>query len=118
MKREHIEKQYSDLVNRIEEMKMYDGRQTVDRYICDTCGHIIYTTYMDKGVTPYTIRCNRCGGTKYHDITYDKKTVPDYVTVLNWYRPPLEDVLKMSDGMIKHVLMGGLVLEEPAATNK
>lgn len=32
--------------------------------------------------------------------------------VMDWYRPSLEDVLKMSDGMIEHVLNGGLVLEE------
>lgn len=115
MKKEEIEKRYNELVNGIEEMKMYDGRQTVDRYTCDTCGHFIYTTYRDKGVTPYTIMCKRCGGTKYHDITYDRKTVPSYVVVFDWYRPPLEDVLRMSKGMIEHILNGGLVLEEPAS---
>lgn len=41
MTREQIEKQYSKLVSEIEEEKMYDGRGTVDRYICDTCGHIL-----------------------------------------------------------------------------
>lgn len=112
MKREDIEKKYNELVNTIETKRMYDGRGTVDRYTCDTCGHIIYTTYRDKGVTPFTIRCHRCGGTKYHDKTYDKKTVPAYVNVMDWYRPTLEQTLKMSEGMIQHVLNGGLILEE------
>lgn len=112
MTREQIEKQYNKLVSEIEEKRMYDGRGTVDRYVCDTCGHIIYTTYRDKGVTPYTMRCHRCGGTKYHDKTYDKKTVPSYVDVIDWYRPTLEQTLDMSEGMIEHVLNGGLILEE------
>lgn len=116
MTREDIEKKYNELVKSIETKRMYDGRGTVDRYTCDTCGHIIYTTYRDKGVTPYTIRCNRCGGTKYHDKTYDKKTVPGYVMIIDWYRPSLEDVLKMSDGMIEHVLNGGLILDKPSTT--
>lgn len=113
MKKEDIEKRYNELVKEIEGKIMYDGRGKVDRYTCDTCGHIIYTTYRDKGVTPFTIKCTRCGGTKYHDKTYDKKTVPGYVVVMDWYRPSLEDVLKMSDGMIEHVLNGGLILDEP-----
>lgn len=112
MKREDIEKKYNELVNTIEAKIMYDGREKVDRYTCEDCGHIIYTTYRDKGVTPFTVRCNRCGGTKYHDKTYDKKSVPDYVLVIDWYRPTLEDTLKMSDGMIDHVLNGGLILED------
>ena len=112
MKKEDIEKKYNELVNSIEKKRMYDGRGTVDRSTCDTCGHIIYTTYRDKGVTPFTMRCNRCGGTKYHDKTYDKNTVPDYVNVMDWYRPTLEQTLKMCDGKIQHVLDGGLILEE------
>ena len=112
IQKENIEKRYNELVKEIEGKRMYDGRGTVDRYTCDTCGHIIYTTYRDKGVTPFTIKCTRCGGTKYHDKTYDKKTVPSYVMVMDWYRPSLEDVLKMSDSMIEHVLNGGLVLED------
>lgn len=112
MKREQIEKQYNKLVSEIEGKKMYDGRGTVDRYVCDTCGHITYTTYRDKGVTPFTMRCHRCGGTKYHDKTYDKKTVPGYVNVIDWYRPTLKQTLEMSAGQIEHILNGGLILDE------
>lgn len=112
MEREDIEKKYNELVKSIESKIMYDGRGKVDRYTCDTCGHIIYTTYRDKGVTPFTIRCTRCGGTKYHDKTYDKKTVPGYVNVMDWYRPTLEQTLKMPDRVIEHILNGGLILED------
>lgn len=71
----------------------------------------IVEIYKDKGVTPFTMRCTRCGGTMYHTKTFDKKTVPPYVMVFDWYRPTLEQTLKMSDGMIDHILNGGLILD-------
>lgn len=33
--------------------------------------------------------------------------------MINWYRPTLEQTLKMSDGMIEHILNGGLILDLP-----
>ena len=56
MKKEVIEKRYNELVKEIEGKIMYDGRGKVDRYTCDKCGHIIYTTYRDKGVTIWSLR--------------------------------------------------------------
>lgn len=44
-------------------------------------------------------------------LPFDKKTVPPYVMVFDWYRPTLEQTLKMSDGMIDHILNGGLILD-------
>ena len=110
--REQIEKQYNKLVSEIEEKKMYDGRGTVDRYICDTCGYMMHTTYKDKGVTPFVMRCPKCGGDMVHRQTFKKDTVPDWVQVKNWYRPTLEQTLKMPSGRIEHILQGGLILEE------
>jgi hypothetical protein len=112
MRKQDIAKQYYDIVNSIEDAKMYDGRNTVDRYICDMCGCMIHTTYKDKGVTPFTIRCPKCNGTMYHRQTFRKDTVPNWVKVRNWYRPTLEQTLSMTDGMIQHILKGGLILEE------
>lgn len=111
MTREQIEKQYNKLVSEIEEMKMYDGRGTVDRYICDTCGYMMHTTYRDKGVTPYTVRCPECNGTMYHKQTFRKETVPDWVEVKNWYRPTLEQTLKEKESTIQHILNGGLLMD-------
>lgn len=112
MTREDIEKQYNKLVSEIEEKKMYDGRGTVDRYVCDTCGYIMHTTYKDKGVTPFTMCCPKCKGIMYHRQTFRKDTVPDWVEIRNFYRPTLEQTLEMSIGSIEHVLQGGLILEE------
>ena len=112
MKREQIEKQYNKLVSEIEGMRMYDGRNTVDRYICDTCGHMMHTTYKDKGVTPFTMHCSKCKGTMYHRQTFEKESVPGWVPVKAWYRPTLEQTLEMDEGTIEHILNGGLILEE------
>jgi ribosomal protein L40E len=118
MNKEQIKKEYNKLVSEIEEKKMYDGRNTVDRYICKRCGAHLYTTYIDKGVTPFTIQCRKCSlGTMMHDKTFRKETVPPYVVVLGWYRPTLEQSLKMSDAAIHHVLQGGLFLEDEINVN-
>lgn len=109
MNRKRIERAYDKLVREIEELRMYDGRGTIDRYTCCECGNIIHTTYKDKGVTPFTIRCRKCGGIMGHTDTFNEPMKD--VKVLNWYRPTLKATLKMSDGMIEHILNGGLILE-------
>ena len=109
---EDIKRKYNELVSNIEGMKIYDGRGTVDRYVCDTCGCMIHTTYKDKGVTPFTMGCPKCNGTMYHRQTFRKESVPAWVEVRNWYRPTLEQTLKMNVGMIDHILKGGLVSDK------
>lgn len=115
MTKEQITKSYEKLVSEIEDMKMYDGRGTVDEYICDRCCDSTYTTYRDKGVTPLVMRCRKCGGNAVHRSTYPKGSV-EYIRTLvkvqDWYRPSLEETLKMSEGMIDLVLNGGLILSE------
>lgn len=66
------------------------------------------TTYADKGVTPFIIRCS-CGGLMQHTRSF--KNVPDYIRVFRWKRPTLEQTMKLSKGMMEHVLNGGLVLD-------
>ena len=118
MNKEQIKEEYNQLVNEIEEKKMYDGRNTVDRYVCKRCGSHLYTTYIDKGVTPFVIQCRRCSlGTMMHDKTFRKETVPPYIVVVGCYRPTLEQTLKMSEAAIHHVLQGGLFLEDEINVN-
>lgn len=112
MERKEIEKKYCKLTKEIESMHIYDGRDTVDRYLCEKCGGFLHTTYKDKGVTPFTITCPMCGGIMSHTQTFKKETVPDYVEVKKWYRPTLKQTLKMSERSIEHILNGGLILEK------
>ena len=112
MTRKQIERQYNNLVSEIEEKRMYDGRGTVDRYVCDTCGYMMHTTYKDKGVTPFTMLCPKCKGIMYHRQTFEKESVPEWVPVKGWHRPTLEQTLEMDERTIEHILKGGLVLDE------
>lgn len=115
MKKQDIISKYKKLVREIEKMKMYDGRGTIDEYICDKCGNSTYTTYRDKGVTPFVMRCNKCGGDSVHRNTFPSITFDSISTIVEikeWYRPSLEETLKMKEGMIDHILNGGLVLSK------
>lgn len=112
MTRTQIIKRYNKLVEEIENMEIYDGRNTVDQYQCGKCHSRVFTTYKDKGVTPFAIRCPVCGGSMLHNRTFSKDTFPEDIRVLNWSRPELKHLLKMNVFEIDHVLNGGLILEK------
>lgn len=111
--RQIIEK-YSKLVAEIETMRMYDGRGEYNGYECEKCGFVTVTLYQDKGVTPFIIRCSKCGGLARHEYTSKNPppASPRYSPVKKWVRPTLEQLLKMSPATIEHVINGGLVFEE------
>ncbi len=115
MNKEELKQQYDELVSGIETAKMFDGRNKgVDIYQCKECGFQFYTRYKDKGVTPFTVRCRNCNhGTAVHDKTITEQMASFLgVKVHNWVRPTFEQLLKLSDGAIEHVLNGGLILED------
>lgn len=108
MNKEEIEKRYSEMVLTIESANIYDGRGEYDLYECDKCRNYKITLYTVKGVTPFMIRCE-CGGFMQHTKSY--RSVPDYIRVFRWKRPTLEETMILSEGLIEHVLKGGLVLD-------
>lgn len=115
MNKEELKQQYDELVSGIETAKMFDGRNKgIDIYQCKECGFQFYTRYKDKGVTPFTVRCRNCNhGTAVHDKTITEQMASFLgVKVHNWVRPTFEQLLKLSDGAIEHVLNGGLILED------
>lgn len=100
---------YRKLLRSIENMKIYDGRHKgIDVYECYDCGHKRYTYYKDKGVTPFTLSCPICPGIMTHTKTI--RTTSDLMPI-PWLRPTFKQMLKLSPGMIEHVLQGGLVLK-------
>lgn len=111
-----IRYQYKKLVDGIEELKMYDGRDKgLDVYICEKCGEKVLTRYIDKGVTPFVMRCSHCNGYAQHVDTISERyarvlNIVEGVKILNWVRPPLWWLLKHKEA-VEHVLNGGLVLE-------
>ena len=112
MTKKQISRKYNCLLARVENMEIYDGRNTVDQYQCGKCHFRVFTTYKDKGVTPFATRCPICGGLMQHNRTFSKDTFPEDIRVLNWYRPELKHLLKMNEPEIDHVLNGGLILEK------
>ena len=110
MKANDETRQYNEMAGNIENAEIYDGRGTYDQYSCNECGGSVITTYKDKGVTPFTMRCRKCGkGTMAHTRTFGK--VPEGTPVLNWVRPSIDQFMKLSPGAKAHVLNGGLMLE-------
>lgn len=100
---------YEKICNRLNAAKMYDGRGTYDRYECKKCHAEMYTTYVDKGVTPFTLRCRECGGVMVHDCTYS--VPPKDTPVYGWRRPTYKQFCKLNDSMKNHVIQGGLELD-------
>lgn len=114
MDKKEIKAKYDELVSSIEDAKMYDGRGEYNGYRCDKCGYITATLYKDKGVTPFIIQCEKCGESAVHKITSRSAPPPqkNISPVRNWVRPTFEQLIKMSDATIQHVLDGGLVFED------
>ena len=109
MKRLEYWFRYRKLLRNIESMKIYDGRHKgVDVYDCYNCGHRLHTYYKDKGVTPFTIRCPKCS----YIMTHTDTILPwPGIRPIPWVRPTFKEMLRLSPGVIEHVLQGGLVLE-------
>ena len=98
MTEKELKRKYDELVKRVLGEKMYDGR--------------------DKGVTPFTIACRNkdCKGIMMHEKTISEiDAMLNKVTVQNWVRPTFEWLNKQrkkgNEGVIEHVLNGGLVME-------
>ena len=104
MNKEELKQQYDKLVSGIETAKMFDGRNKgVDVYVCKKCGKQFYTRYIDKGVTPFTIKCRHCEhGTMKHDQTISER-VANFMAleVHNWVRPTYEQTLKLNESTQK-----------------
>ena len=108
MNKDEITKKYEELLNDVATNHFYkriDLTNRVNCYVCK-CGHITKTRDVDAGVTPFQHTCEQCGelakSTFYRDIS------PEQTPTEEWYRPTLEQVLNMKEGMIDHVLSGGL----------
>jgi hypothetical protein len=118
MTEKEMKRQYDELVENIEDTRMFDGRGSgVDVYTCDKCGAKFYTQYVHKGVTPFTISCRNCK----HGTAVHRNTISLHLWVQlevvgeklhNWVRPSFEQLQKLSPGLQRHVLQGGLMLED------
>ena len=102
-------KEYLKFCANAESMDVYDGRGKYDQYECEVCGNKIFTTYGEKGVTPFTTVCPRCRGTMFHNATFNE--APEGVDVIKWVRPSYRSYRKSTDAVKDHINKGGLVME-------
>lgn len=100
------EQAYKKMCAQLEKAKMYDGRGTEDVYICGTCPNVIFSKYVDKGVTPFCIKCVKCGGMMQHERTLPCIIIP---VDIEWYRPTFEEFEQLNESQQQHVREGGLV---------
>lgn len=115
--KEGLAAKYKEMVEGVTETPVFDGRGSgVDVYTCMDCGERFYTQYVDKGVTPFTVACRKCGGIARHDntIRYSEWRALEYAgkVLHSWMRPTLGQFLKLRPAAREHVLKGGLMLRE------
>jgi len=113
MKPNQIKEAYSRLTVQVKTDVFYTDiklNNRVNCYLCKSCRHVTKTRDIDPGVTPYIIECEDCGKDAYS--TFYKDIVPDQSPTKEWFRPTMEQTLQMSEGMIDHILQGGLDLRD------
>lgn len=106
---------YNAMLARVYSEPMYDGRGVYNLYTCDKCQNVQLTTYLDKGVTPFLIKC-KCG-----DYARHTDDVPEQVAIMlmaqgiqlrKFVRPTLDQLSLFDERKRQHVLNGGLVFQD------
>lgn len=104
-----VERRYKKLMHDVENDDYYkvDLTNRINCYVCD-CGHITKTKDIDAGVTPFYFNCEKCGGMARS--TFFTDIAPQQPPTFEWYRPSLEECLKMrkKPELLEHILKGGL----------
>jgi len=106
MKRE-IARRYEHLLLSVKTKDYYTKVDLTNRVNCYTCrcGHITKVRDIDAGVTPMFFSCEKCNqtanSTGYHDIVPNQEPTQE-----------LKEVLKLKEGMLEHVLSGGLMIRK------
>lgn len=103
---------YKQIVSKIEDTKLFDGRGKTNCYTCQKCGKVIKCRDIDKGTTPFMITCEKCQNMMHSSFYMDDIYINVEVSH-EWYRPSLEEFVKMEiQSEIQHVLNGGLLLRK------
>lgn len=105
-----VTKAYNLLLEGVKTSEFYKIDLT-NRVNCYTCSnrHITKTIDIHAGVTPMMNTCAKCNETARS--SFYKDIAPSQKPTHEWYRPTLQQVLKMrgkENGLLDHVLQGGL----------
>jgi len=105
-----VERQMARIIN-ILDKKEEDvvEKSKINCYLCPSCKHITKTIDVDKGTTPFRFNCEKCGNAALS--TFYQDHAPDREPTVEWYRPPLKQILKLrkKKDQLNHILQGGLV---------
>lgn len=105
-----VEIQYAKLMEDVKTNEFYTKislENRVNCYVCE-CGKITKTKDIDAGVTPFVHKCE-CG--KFAKSTMYRDIKPSLQPTEEWYRPNLQECLKLRDklGHLEHIFNGGLL---------
>lgn len=105
-----VERRYSKLMDSVKNDDYYkfNPDTVINNYVCTSCQHITKTKSVDVGVIPMMFTCEKCK--KQAKSTFFKDYAPSQKATIEWYRPTLQQVLKMRNKPweLEHVLKGGL----------
>jgi len=91
----------------------FQGKKNL--YVCEVCGHHIFTVDRDAGTTPFMTPCEECKGTMVSHMY----RVNQHVRVTHeWYSPSTDELEIATLGKVfhhaaairEHVKRGGLLL--------
>lgn len=87
----------------------------VDLYRCDVCQGLTMTRMAHPGIAPRVVdharfsHDTRCTGTTV-SLGYPEDVPSEWTPSHEWYRPGEDELLRLADEVIDHVLRGGLIL--------
>jgi hypothetical protein len=119
MNKQEIESEYNKIVEHYKKPEnKIDLTNRLNVYKCSK-GHKTVTKDIDPGVTPFMLGCKECeaNGEKRSEAYSAGYQIPEHIKKdltpgWEWYRPSIEDTLKMSPPMIDHIIRGGLDLRK------
>ena len=107
MKKSELIEKYIEIVKHYEDK---DAHTKGNVYICVACEKVTMTVYKDAGVTPFMLKCHHCG--EFARSTMGAVNPMDLPVRGVWYRPDLDEFLKVSQSEQEHVYQGGLLYRE------
>lgn len=122
MSQREVQRQYNKLMQDVATSDYYkiDLTNRENCYVCTSknCMHVTKTKDVDAGTIPMMFTCEKCGATARS--TFFQDVVPGQKPTFEWYRPTLNQALKMRKKPIEleHILKGGLtyrrILDTPS----
>lgn len=98
------------------ERKAAGELRILNGYVCDTCKGLTMTRDRHPGVTPKFVDHrafdpgHRCPGTTV-SLGYPEDAPPaDWTPSHEWYRPSEDELIRLTDAAINHVLKGALLV--------